>query len=87
MRLGATGSWLAFSGTESVSAIHFLTILRSFSTKKATYLKSFHLKFMKGHTSANELGALKNSFLFKDQNAFESFEKRSPGLFSSRFIT
>ena len=42
---------------------------------------------MKSHTFANELGALKNSFFFlMYQNAFESFEKRSPGVFSTLLL-
>ena len=43
----------------------FLRSLGVLVQNRPTYFKSFHLKFMKSHTSANELGALKKIYIFK----------------------
>ena len=64
----------------------FLRSLGVLVQNRPRHFKFFHLKFMKSHTFANELGALKNSFFLMYQNAFESFEKRSPGLFSTLLL-
>ena len=43
----------------------FLRSLGVLVQNRPTYFKSFHLKLMKSHTSANELGAHKNIYIFK----------------------